>query len=147
MFEDEATERQGTRMLAAGGRAAVHGERADESGRWTQRSMRTAEVIRHQSPRHTARNHGPDYESVGSDAHRRSVVASASLGTYAGVDNNATWSSLGTYAGVENNASSPRTGGVRGELAAFSTNSASTGSSLAMALNVHIGLQACVRVF
>ena len=132
MFEDEATERQGTRMLAAGGRAAVHGERADESGRWTQRSMRTAEVIRHQSPRHTARNHGPDYESAGSDAHRRSVVASASLGT---------------YAGVENNASSPRTGGVRGELAAFSTNSASTGSSLAMALNVHIGLQACVRVF
>lgn len=92
MFEDEATERQGKRMLA-GGRAAVQDERADESGRWTQRSMRTAEVIRHQSPRHKARI--PDYgmhDSVRNGAH--SVVASAALGMHAGVENNATCSSL-----------------------------------------------------
>jgi hypothetical protein len=107
MFEDDATERQGKRMLA-GGRAAKQGERADESGR-SQWAQRTAEVIGHQLPRHTARI--PDYEMHESDrnaAHR--VVASAALGMHAGVENNATC------------------------------------SSLAMALNVHIGLRACVRV-
>lgn len=80
---------------------AVQGERAHESGQWTQRS--TAEVIRHHSPQHTARR--PDYESIRSDARRE--VASVALGMHDRVENEA------------------------------------TSSSLAMALNVHIGLCVC----